>query len=62
MSSSEDSDSEIDPEDSLVYSRSAQFEQDANLHGTSYAKWKRDMLKEMGESEEDYDINEIDEF
>ena len=51
-------------EEGLVFTRNAGFEQDANLHGTSYAKWKRKMLKEMGEEEDDYndDINEVDEF
>ena len=61
-SSAEESD--IDAEEELVFSRSANFEHDANLHGTSYAKWKRQMLKDMGEEEDEYedDINEVDEF
>ena len=47
-----------------MFSRDANFERDANLHGTTYAKWKRAMLKEMGEEEDEYDddINEVDEF
>jgi len=54
-------------EEELVFSTTAAFERDANFHGTTYAKWKRQMLKEMGEDEsgEDYyedDINEVDEF
>ena len=52
-------------EEELVFSTTAAFEQDANLHGTSYAKWKRQMLKDMGEEDDDYyddDINEVDEF
>ena len=54
-------------EEELVFSTSTAFERDANYHGTTYAKWKRQMLKEMGEDEsgEDYyedDINEVDEF
>ena len=55
----------LDEEEDFIHSRSANFERDANLHGTSYAKWKRQMLKEMGEDEEDEydaDINEVDEF
>eukprot|EP00093_Oithona_nana_P012372 12372.XXX_151876_153046_1 [CDS] Oithona nana genome sequencing. len=62
-SSAEESD--LDEEEDLIHSRSANFERDANLHGTSYAKWKREMLKEMGEEENDEyddDINEVDEF
>lgn len=60
---------ESDAEDELVFSRDAKFEQDCDLHGTAYAKWKRKMVKEMSEKEEgtgnDYendDINEWDEF
>lgn len=52
-------------EEGLIHSRSEGFERDANLHGTSYAKWKREMMKEMGEDDDDYyndDINEVDEF
>lgn len=64
-------------EEELVFSTTAGFEQDANLYGTSYAKWKkqvvkdmglqedmnRQTLKDMGEGEsEDDDINEVDEF
>ena len=53
------------PEESADEETTAAFEQDANLHGTSYAKWKRQMLKDMGEEDDDYyddDINEVDEF
>lgn len=64
-------------EEELVFSTTAGFEQDANLYGTSYAKWKkqvvkdmglqedmnRQTLKDMGEGEsEDDDINEVDEY
>ena len=51
------------------YSRSESFVRDADLHGTSYAKWKRQMVKKMedenneaGDYYEDDDINEVDEF
>ena len=44
--------------------RSESFVRDADLHGTSYAKWKRKMVKQMGDenSSEEDDINEVDEF
>ena len=53
--------SDVDEEEEFTHSRN---ELDANLHGTSYAKWKREMLKDMGEDEDEYDddINEVDEF
>ena len=64
-SSASENDSSED-EEGFIHSATAGFEQDANLHGTSYAKWKRKMLKEMGEEEGEYneedDINEVDEF
>ena len=51
--------SDVDEEEEFTHSRN---ELDANLHGTSYAKWKREMLKDMGEDENEYDddINEVD--
>ena len=53
-----------------MFSTTTGFERDANLYGTSYAKWKRKALKDMGEEDndseddDDYedDINEVDEF
>lgn len=55
---------EDDDEEGLIHSRDETFERDADLHGTSYAKWKRQMVKEMGDDEDyfDDDINEVDEF
>ena len=58
---SSEEESEVD-EDELVFSRDANYEQDCDLHGTGYAKWKRQMLKDMGEDEYEDDINEVDEF
>lgn len=59
-----DDDDEFGDEDGLVHSRSESFVRDADLHGTSYAKWKRKMVKQMGDenSSEEDDINEVDEF
>ena len=61
MASSAD-ESDFDEEEEFIHSRNENFERDANLHGTSYAKWKREMLKDMGEDENEYDddINEVD--
>merc|ERR1712088_680682 len=54
-----DDDDEFGDEDGLVHSRSESFVRDADLHGTSYAKWKRKMVKQMGDenSSEEDDIN-----
>jgi len=77
-SSPEESEDEEGFGDELVFSTSTAFERDANFHGTSYAKWKRQMLKEMGDDDrmlkeigedgsqvpgsDEDDINEVDEF
>ena len=41
-----------DEEEDLVFSTTAGFEQDANLYGTSYAKWKKQVVKDMGLQDE----------
>ena len=35
-----------------MFSTTARFEQDANLYGTSYAKWKKQVVKDMGLQED----------
>ena len=42
-----------DEEEDLVFSTTAGFEQDANLYGTSYAKWKKQVVKDMGLQEDE---------
>ncbi len=59
-------------EEGLVYSRDANFDRDADLHGSSYAKYKRKILRDMGEDPEEHeiegfdddedDINQVDEY
>ena len=42
----------LSDEEELVFSTTAGFEQDANLYGTSYAKWKKQVVKDMGLQED----------
>ena len=42
----------LSDEEELVFSTTAGFEQDANLYGTSYAKWKKQVVKDMGLQDE----------
>jgi hypothetical protein len=70
------SDDSSDDDEELVFTTSADFEQDANLHGASYARFKRKIIAQMKENdaaddgkieeyidgEDEIDINEVDEF
>jgi len=52
-SSGDEPNSESDAEDELVFTRS--FDEDANRHGTAYARFKQNILKEFKECEDDED-------